>query len=72
MRSILLVLMFIFTICTSLIGGRRELVLKRATFDLNCNKSELKIVDLGDYAFGVTGCGRSVYRQHLLEYHFIS
>ena len=53
-----LFLVLLVTSCTSFISGRRELVLKRAAFDLNCSQSELKIVDLGDYAFGVTGCGR--------------
>jgi len=30
----------------------------RAAFDLDCQKAELQVVDLGGMTRGVTGCGR--------------
>jgi hypothetical protein len=37
---------------------RRDKLLKRAAFDLNCGKDELTVSKLDDRTRGVRGCGR--------------
>lgn len=37
---------------------KKELVIKRATYDLNCDKERLKVVDLDGNSYGVSGCGK--------------
>lgn len=46
-------------------GGWKDRLLQRATFDLNCPRSEIKADLLSDGVAGVTGCGqRATYIDH--------
>ena len=45
-----------FCACGPTVSGQREAVLKRAKFDLECERVDVS--ELGDRTFGATGCGR--------------
>jgi hypothetical protein len=37
-------------------GEKMNVALNRATFDLNCPRNQLNIVDLSNDTYGITGC----------------
>lgn len=39
-------------------SNRRDAVMSRAPFDLDCPASSIQVVDLGDKTFGAKGCGK--------------
>lgn len=40
----------------------KDVVMKRASFDLNCDISRIEVSEVGPYNYGATGCGkRAVY-----------
>jgi len=39
-------------------NSKAKLVLKRASFDLNCKHEYLEILDLGGNNYGAIGCGK--------------
>ena len=58
--------------CAVSTGQMMNLTLKRATFDLNCPRDQLNIVDLSNDAYGITGCGqRATYIVECRNYNRI-
>jgi hypothetical protein len=56
-RAGLWLLAFVISSSCATVAFKRNLVIKRAGFDLNC-KDVIDVIDLGGRAFGATGCGR--------------
>ncbi|MBU1410617.1 hypothetical protein KKC22_03775 [Myxococcota bacterium] len=44
--------------CAATTAQKKNLALKRATFDLNCPRDQMNIVDLSNDTYGVAGCNQ--------------
>jgi hypothetical protein len=55
--SLLVVFVLIISGCATA-DKKRELALKRATFDFDCHSENLKAVELSPSTYGVSGCGK--------------
>ena len=57
MRAYTLLLALLCTLgACATTAAQMDLVRNRATFDLDCPKEKLEVVDLGNQAYGVRGC----------------
>ena len=55
-RTILLLSALSLTACAH--GNRRDAVMKRAQFDLDCPAEKLTLSDIGDETIGASGCSK--------------
>lgn len=56
-----LALLIFFSGCYSLSeNDKKQLVIKRAIFDLSCSKENVRVVKLLENTYGASGCGRRV------------
>jgi hypothetical protein len=60
MKCVRLIITLAATVTASCVTtkGQSDLVVRRATFDLQCPDKDLQVSSLGQNTFGVVGCGR--------------
>lgn len=60
MRATVIAMTVFLSACVAATGAaKRDLVIERAAFDLQCDRARLQAVELGNAnVYGVTGCGK--------------
>lgn len=51
------ILLLAFVSCASS-TQKKELIIKRASFDFECKKEEIVLTELGNESYGAMGCGK--------------